>query len=119
MMEQQRKVMKRSGIDSQVIRAHQNRVYKELYQIVKQIIAREGPNTYEGNMYQLPYTGEGATGLGKPLKSILHCEEDIPVFAASITPAGVAAAAEVCDGFFPIWMDPEKFSVFQPAIDKP
>jgi alkanesulfonate monooxygenase SsuD/methylene tetrahydromethanopterin reductase-like flavin-dependent oxidoreductase (luciferase family) len=69
-------------------------------------------------MYQMPYTGEGATGLGKPLKSILHCEEDIPIYAASITPAGVAAAAEVCDGFFPVWMDPDQYSVFQPAIEK-
>ena len=91
---------------------------KEYVQIMKQIIAREDKATFEGKMYQLPYTGEGATGLGKPLKSILHCGEDIPIFAASITPAGVAAAAEVCDGFFPIWMDPAKYSVFEPAIDK-
>ena len=69
-------------------------------------------------MYNLPYTGEGATGLGKPLKSILHCEEDIPIFAATITDNGVAAAAEVADGFFPVWMDPEQYSVFQGPIEK-
>ena len=91
---------------------------KEYVNIVRQIIAREGPAEIDGQMYQLPYTGEGATGLGKPLKSILHCEEDLPIYAASITPAGVAAAAEVCDGFFPIWMDPEKFSVFAEPIQK-
>lgn len=91
---------------------------KEYVEIMKAIIAREEKVSYDGQVYQLPYTGEGATGLGKPLKSILHCEEDVPIFSASITPAGVAAAAEVCDGFFPIWMDPEKYSVFEPAIDK-
>ncbi|MEM7002306.1 MAG: LLM class F420-dependent oxidoreductase [Pseudomonadota bacterium] len=91
---------------------------KEYVQIMKQVFAREDKLAFEGKEYQLPYSGPGATGLGKPLKSILHCSEDIPVFAANITPAGVAAAAEVCDGFFPIWMDPEKYSVFQPAIDK-
>ena len=74
--------------------------------------------SFEGELYQLPYKGDGSTGLGKPLKSILHCEEDIPIFAANITPKGVAAAAEVCDGFFPIWMDPEKFSVFEDSINE-
>ena len=91
---------------------------KEYEQIMQQIFARQGPVTFDGKMYQLPYAGEGATGLGKPLKSILHCEEEIPIYAATITPAGVAAAAEVCDGFFPVWMDPEQYSVFQPAIEK-
>ena len=38
--------------------------------------------TFDGVEYQLPYAGEGATGLGKPLKSILHCGEDIPIYAA-------------------------------------
>lgn len=91
---------------------------KEYTKIMRQIFARQAAATFDGVMYQMPYTGPGSTGLGKPLKSILHCEEDIPIYAASITPAGVAAAAEVCDGFFPVWMDPEKYSVFQPAIEK-
>ncbi len=91
---------------------------KEYIQIMKQIFARKEKTTFEGKVYQLPYTGEGATGLGKPLKSILHCEEDIPIYAASITPAGVAAAAEVADGFFPVWMDPEQYHVFDEPIQK-
>ena len=89
---------------------------KEYVQIMKQIISREGPAVFDGDQYQLPYTQAGSTGLGKPLKSILTCDEDIPIYAASITPRGVAAAAEVCDGLFPIWMDPEKFSVFEKPI---
>ena len=91
---------------------------REYIQIMKQIFARQGPLTFEGKMYQIPYTGEGATGLGKSLKSILHCEEDIPIFAATITAAGVAAAAEVADGFFPVWMDPEQYHVFEEPIQK-
>ncbi|PCH50409.1 MAG: LLM class F420-dependent oxidoreductase [Cellvibrionales bacterium] len=89
---------------------------KEYIAIMKTIFAREAPATFEGNQYQLPYTGEGATGMGKPLKSILHCNEEIPIFAATITPAGVKAAAEVADGFFPVWMDPGKFHVFEQPI---
>ena len=46
------------------------------------------------------------------------CEDKIPIYAATLTPAGVQAAAEVADGFFPIWMDPEQFSVFKDPIEK-
>lgn len=91
---------------------------KEYIAIMKQIFAREGELTFDGKEYQIPYAGPGATGLGKPLKSILHCEQPISIYAATITPAGVAAAAEVADGFFPVWMDPEQYSVFAGSIEK-
>jgi F420-dependent oxidoreductase-like protein len=91
---------------------------KEYVEIMKKIFAREAPLTFDGQEYQIPYRGEGATGLGKPLKSILHCEAPIPIYAATISLAGVEAAAEVADGFFPIWMDPDKYSVFKGPIEK-
>ncbi|MDE0053245.1 MAG: LLM class F420-dependent oxidoreductase [Gammaproteobacteria bacterium] len=89
---------------------------KEYVAIVRKILAREEPVVFDGDQYQLPFSGPGATGLGKPLKSILHCTEHVPIYAASITPRGVRAAAEVADGFFPIWMDPEKYSVFEQPV---
>lgn len=91
---------------------------REYIAIMKQIFAREAPTTFEGKVYQLPYTGPGATGLGKPLKSILHCDTPIPIYAATITHNGVKAAAEVADGFFPVWMDPDQYSVFEDPIAK-
>jgi len=91
---------------------------KEYTEVMRKIFAREAPLTYDGQEYQIPFKGEGSTGLGKPLKSILHCEAPIPIYAASITPGGVEAAAEVADGFFPIWMDPEKYGVFKAPIEK-
>ncbi len=91
---------------------------KEYVRIMKLIFARQAPVTFAGDTYQLPYRGEDATGLGRPLKSILHCEEDIPIYAASITPRGVAAAAEVADGLFPVWMDPEQFHIFGEPIQR-
>jgi F420-dependent oxidoreductase-like protein len=45
---------------------------REYIEIVRKILAREAPLTHEGPHYQIPYSGVGATGLGKPLKSILH-----------------------------------------------
>ena len=91
---------------------------REYVQIMRQIFAREGALVFEGKEYQLPYTGPGATGLGKPLKSILHCGGNIPIYGATITPNGVQAAAETCDGFFPLWMDPDQYHVFREPIEK-
>ncbi|MFP6816378.1 MAG: LLM class F420-dependent oxidoreductase [Pseudomonadales bacterium] len=91
---------------------------REYVAIMRQIFAREGRLEFQGEQYQIPYMGEGSTGLGKPLKSMLHNKEEIRIFAASITPKGVETAAEVTDGFFPIWMDPEKTSVFEEPIRK-
>ena len=91
---------------------------KEYIQVMKQIFARQGDLAFEGKEYHIPFTGPSSTGLGKPLKSILHCEKPIPIYAATLTPAGVQAAAEVADGFFPVWMDPDKYSVFAEPIEK-
>ena len=91
---------------------------KEYVQVMRQVFAREEALSFDGKEYQIPYRGPGSTGLGKPLKSILHCEQPIPIYAATLTPAGVQAAAEVADGFFPVWMDPDQFHVFQEPIEK-
>ncbi|HTO55869.1 MAG TPA: LLM class F420-dependent oxidoreductase [Myxococcota bacterium] len=90
---------------------------REYIEIVRQILRREKPVEFHGEEYDLPYSGEGATGLGKPLKSILHGRADLPIYTAAIGPAGVSTAAEVADGFFPIWMSPEKWSVFAPHVE--
>jgi F420-dependent oxidoreductase-like protein len=91
---------------------------KEYVQILRKVFARTEPLSFDGKEYQIPYRGPGSTGLGKPLKSILHIEQPIPIYAATLTPAGVQAAAEVADGFFPVWMDPEQYKVFQEPVEK-
>jgi F420-dependent oxidoreductase-like protein len=91
---------------------------REYIQIMRKIMAREGAVEFDGNMYQLPNLGEGTTGLGKPLKSILAGNPDIPIYTASVTPAGLAAAAEVADGVFPFWMIPEKPEVIEVHLQK-
>ena len=84
---------------------------REYIQIMRAIMAREAPVSFDGQVYQLPIAGEGTTGLGKPLKSILEATPDIPIFTASISPAGLRCAGEVADGVFPLWVNPEKYSV--------
>ncbi len=91
---------------------------KEYVQIMRKIFERQDALTFDGKEYQIPYRGPGSTGLGKPLKSIVHIDTPIPIYAATLTPAGVAAAAEVADGFFPVWMDPEQYKVFAEPIEK-
>jgi F420-dependent oxidoreductase-like protein len=91
---------------------------REYVSIVRRILAREAPLAHEGVHYQIPYRGEGATGLGKPLKSILHGRKDLPIFTASISPNGLACSAEVADGLMPVWMDPERFDDFEPHLEK-
>ncbi|MBL4866675.1 MAG: LLM class flavin-dependent oxidoreductase [Pseudomonadales bacterium] len=56
--------------------------------------------------------------MGKPFKSILAADTSIPIYTASITPNGIACAAEIADGFFPIWMNPERYHVFAESVQK-
>ena len=91
---------------------------KEYIQIMRKIFEREGPVEFDGQMYQMPNQSEGTTGLGKPLKSILAAATDIPIYTASITPAGLRCAGEVADGVFPVWMDPNKYDVLGESIEQ-
>ena len=90
---------------------------REYISIIRQIFAREAPVTHDGFHYQLPYSGPGASGLGKPLKSILHGDPSLKIFTAAVTPAGIRTAAEIADGMFPIFMSPERFDIFQDDLE--
>jgi F420-dependent oxidoreductase-like protein len=79
---------------------------REYVAIMRQIFARRGPLTFEGAHYEIPYNGDDATGLGKPLKSILHGRADIPIYIASIGPKNVQLTAEIADGWLPIFFSP-------------
>ena len=58
--------------------------WREYITIVRAIFAREKALEYDGVRYQIPYRGPGATGLGKPLKSILHGRKNIPIYTGSM-----------------------------------
>lgn len=91
---------------------------KEYIDIMRGIFRRESPMTYDGDIYQLPYQGADGTGLGKPLKSILEASNSIPIYMASITPAGLTAAAQYADGVLPIFYSPAKYSAIQKDLEK-
>lgn len=92
--------------------------YREYIAILRKILAREAPLEFKGQEYQIPYRGPGASGLGKPLKSILHGRPDIKIYTASIGPKGIELAAELADGLLPVWMSPDWYEqLYKPHLD--
>lgn len=89
---------------------------REYVDIVRAVWAREKPLEHRGEHYEIPYRGPGATGLGKPLKSILHGRR-IPIYLASIGPKSVEQAAEIADGWIPIFFSPKRFDAYRPNLD--
>ena len=84
---------------------------REYVAIVRDIFRRERPLTFAGRHYQIPYRGDDATGLGKPLKSTLKADPNIPIYLAAIGPKNVELAAEIADGWLPIFFAPEQYDV--------
>jgi F420-dependent oxidoreductase-like protein len=91
---------------------------REYVTIVRKIFAREEPLTFEGERYQIPYRGPGATGLGKPLKSILHGRKDIPIYTGSMAPKSQAMSAEIADGLLLTCLDPSRFELIEKNLDE-
>jgi F420-dependent oxidoreductase-like protein len=83
---------------------------REYVSIVRAIFARETPLVHDGEHYQIPYQGADATGLGKPLKSIIHGRRDLPIYLAAIGPKNVELAAEIADGWLPIIFSPAHYA---------
>jgi F420-dependent oxidoreductase-like protein len=84
---------------------------REYIEIVRKVVAREGRLEYQGEHYTLPLTeGEGVIGQGKALKLNMHpVRSEIPVFVGAIGRKSVELAAEICDGWIPIFSSPDAF----------
>ena len=92
---------------------------REYIGIVRQVLAREGPVASAGPHYPLPLTGEGTTGLGKNLKPITHpLRSDIPIMLGAEGPKNVALAAEICDGWLPIFYSPRLGEMYNEWLDE-
>jgi F420-dependent oxidoreductase-like protein len=95
---------------------------REYVGIVRDVVARRGPVGCDGPHYALPVNGdrEGATGLGKPLKTILHpLREHIPTFIAAQGPKNIALAAEIGDGWLPLYYSPHHDAeLYSPCLEE-
>jgi F420-dependent oxidoreductase-like protein len=90
---------------------------REYVEIVRAALRREVV-AHEGEHYRIPWDGPGATGLGKPLKLMLRpLRAEIPIYLAALGPKNVALAAEIADGWLPIFVAPERFDdTFGPSL---
>ena len=93
-------------------------VTREYVTIVRAMLAREAPVEFHGEYYDLPYSGDDATGLGKPLKSMIGpANPDLPIYLAAIGPRNVTLTAEIADGWLPIFYSPERAaSTYAPLL---
>jgi F420-dependent oxidoreductase-like protein len=90
---------------------------REYVEIVRAALKRQVVE-HHGDHYRIPWDGSDSTGLGKPLKLMLRpLRAEIPIYLAALGPKNVALAAEIADGWLPIFVDPERFDdAFGPSL---
>jgi F420-dependent oxidoreductase-like protein len=86
--------------------------------IVQKVFAREGPVAHDGPEISLPYRGPGAIGQGKPLRSILHPADHIPLWLASGGPRNTELCAELCEGWLPMGLPPEGVESYRNELER-
>ena len=88
---------------------------REYVDIVRKVFARDEPVSYDGQFFQLPH--RGGTGLGKALKSTIHpLRTDIPIYLGAEGPKNVALAAEIADGWLPMFFSPQSDAFYREAL---
>lgn len=93
-----------------------NRRLREYVTIMRKVFARE-PLTNDGPELPLPYTGPGALGQGKPLRSIMHPAGQVEIWLGVGGPRNVALCAEVGDGLLPMGWGPDGSAVYGASLD--
>jgi F420-dependent oxidoreductase-like protein len=89
---------------------------RETVEIVRRVLAREEPLVFRGESYSVPV--EAGTGLGKPLKLMMApLRSTIPIYVAALGPKNVTLAAEIADGWLPIFYSPNHSEIFKESLD--
>ena len=88
---------------------------REYVEIIRRILRREAPLEFQGRHYRVPYPG--GTGLGKPLRLIVHpLRHEIPIYLGAEGPKNVALATEIADGWLPIFFSPYRLEVYRASL---
>ncbi len=95
-----------------------NHRIRDYVAIMRKVFERRAPVEHQGREISLPYTGEGALGIGKPLRSILHMNPRLPIFLATGTEANVKLTAEIADGWLPLGFVPGSMKSFAPWLEE-
>jgi F420-dependent oxidoreductase-like protein len=91
---------------------------RDYIEIMRKIFERREPVVHEGREISLPYTGPGSTGLGKPLRSIIHGDPQLPIWMGSGKEATVRLTAELCDGWLPMHFVPGRMDEYRPWLEE-
>jgi F420-dependent oxidoreductase-like protein len=91
---------------------------KDYVEIMRKVFAREAPVAHSGTEISLPYTGPGAMGVGKPLRSILHMRPDIPIYLGTGNEATVKLTAQIADGWLPLGFVPGSMPEYRPWLEE-
>ncbi len=78
--------------------------------ILRRALAAEERLEYEGDEYSVPYRGDDATGLGRPLRSTQPPAPDTPIYLAALGPRNTRLAVDVADGLLPYLWSPRHWS---------
>jgi F420-dependent oxidoreductase-like protein len=90
---------------------------REYVEIIRRVLRREEPLDFDGRFYQHPYRGEGSVGLGKPLRAITHpLRADVPIYLGAEGPKNVTMAAEIADGWLPLYYSPHHPEVYAASL---
>ena len=90
---------------------------REYISVIRQVLAREAPVENDGPHYPLPYRGEGAWGMGKALRPITHpLRADVPIYLGAEGPKNVALAAEMANGWLPLYYSPFRSEVYADSL---
>jgi F420-dependent oxidoreductase-like protein len=90
---------------------------REYVSIIRQVLARDERVTNPGPHYPLPHPG--GLGLGKPLRSIVHpLRADVPIILGAEGPKNVALAAEIADGWFPIFYSAQHEQMYLDSLQE-
>jgi F420-dependent oxidoreductase-like protein len=89
---------------------------REYVEVLRAVMARERVE-HAGEFYPLPFPG--GTGLGKPLRSTLHpYRADVPILLGAEGPKNVALAAEIADGWLPLFFSPKSDAFYRAALEE-
>ena len=95
---------------------------RDYVEIMRKVWRREAPLVHHGSQISVPYNGPDATGLGKPLKSILHGNPDIPILLGTNSPASLRLTGEIADGIVTMHVTPQnlpaKVALIQEGLAK-
>jgi F420-dependent oxidoreductase-like protein len=90
---------------------------REYVEIMRKVWQREQPLEHHGEHYDIPC--RDGSGLGKPLKLIIHpLRPNIPIYLAAVGPKNVELAAEIADGWLPVFFSPERTNIYREWLDQ-